>query len=89
MDEKRCTCSDSTHSVTFRVARLQNEVGPKKNISRHELSYENSSDNFPEIVEPLFCGSKKQGAEKNLPPPPRQQEKKIFRGKRWLHPPLR
>ena len=26
--------------------------------------------------------------EKYLPQPPREQEKKIFRGKLWLHPPL-
>ena len=29
------------------------------------------------------------GTEKYLPPPPREQEKKIFRGKLWLHPTLR
>ena len=29
------------------------------------------------------------GTEKYLPPPPREQEKKIFRGKVRLHPPLR
>ena len=29
------------------------------------------------------------GTEKYLPPPPREQKKKIFRGKLWLHPPLR
>ena len=29
------------------------------------------------------------GTEKYLPPPPREQEKKIFRGKLWLHPRLR
>ena len=29
------------------------------------------------------------GTEKYLPPPPREQEKIIFRGKLWLHPPLR
>ena len=29
------------------------------------------------------------GTEKYLPPPPREQEKKIFRGRLWLHPPLR
>ena len=29
------------------------------------------------------------GTEKDLPPPPREQDKKIFRGKLWLHPPLR
>ena len=29
------------------------------------------------------------GTEKYLPPPPREQEKKTFRGKLWLHPPLR
>ena len=31
----------------------------------------------------------KQRTEKDLPPPPpREHEKKIFRGKLWLHPPL-
>ena len=31
----------------------------------------------------------KLGIEKYLPPPPREQEKRIFRGRLWLHPPLR
>ena len=30
-----------------------------------------------------FC----QGTEKHLTPPPREQEKKIFGGKLWVHPP--
>ena len=36
-----------------------------------------------------FCDGIPLGTEKYLPPPPREQKKKIFRGKLWLHPPLR
>ena len=32
---------------------------------------------------------RQQGTEKYLPPPPREQEKIIFRRKLWFHPTLR
>ena len=41
-----------------------------------------------ELLGRIFCAML-LGTEKYLPPPPREQEKKIFRGKLWLHPLLR
>ena len=41
------------------MARLQREFCTKDFFSSHEFSYERCSEIFPEIFEPLFCGSEK------------------------------
>ena len=41
------------------MARLQSEFCTKDFFSSHKFSYEKCSENFPEIFEPLFCGSEK------------------------------
>ena len=47
------------HHAFFKVARLQSEFCTKDLFSSHEFSYEKCSEIFPEIFEPLFCGSEK------------------------------
>ena len=48
------------------LARLQNEVGTKYVFSRHELSHKKGSKNYPEMFEPLNCGS--ENTPQNFPP---------------------
>ena len=48
-----------TQWVFVKVARLQSEFCTKDFFSSHEFSYEKCSEIFPEIFEPLFCGSEK------------------------------
>ena len=68
------------HNVHFiRVARLQNEVGTKY-FSRHNIFSRKMLPFFPEIVEPLFCGSEKipQNSRQKIPQnfPPKKSPKK-------------
>ena len=47
---------------SIKVAHLQSEFAMKYFLS-YEFSHEKSSEVFPEIFEPLICGSKKKFAD--------------------------
>ena len=66
-----------------KVARLQSEFYTKDFFLSHEFSYEKCSEIFPEILEPLFCGSDKIPGKfppnfpLNFPNFPAKNQKKI------------
>ena len=68
-----------------KVARLQREFCTKDFFSSHEFSYEKCSEIFPEMFEPLFCGSEKIPGKfppnfpLNFPNFPAKNQKKIHR----------
>ena len=81
--QKRTNGDKTGHFV--KVARLQSEFCTKDFFSSHEFSYEKCSEIFPEIFEPLFCGSEKipgkfpPNVPLNFPNFPAKNQKQIHR----------